>query len=204
MNRADPRAGQHRIGGLRDHRKIDRDAVALLDVAGAQDVGEFADFVVQLAIADVLRLRGTVALPDDRGLVAALVEMPVDAIPGDVEDAVLEPFDRNVAGRERRILDLAERLDPADALGLFGPESVGIAYRVRIHLLVPGLIDPGAAGPLCRHVVDLLGHHILHFAASEPVALRAVSLLPAIMRRRAMPGQGASSRTLVGPAARPR
>src|SRR6202041_1140010 len=58
--------------------------------------------------------------------------------------------------------------DPADALGVLGPESVGIADRMRIHLLVLGLIDPGAALPLRRHVVDLLGHHIL-LAASEPV-----------------------------------
>src|SRR6266704_3011175 len=54
MNCADPRAGQHRIGGFRNHRQIDGDAVAPLDVAGAQDVGEFADFVVKLPVADVL------------------------------------------------------------------------------------------------------------------------------------------------------
>src|ERR1700676_2915172 len=126
MNGADPRAGQHRVGGFRNHRKIDRDAVALLDVAGAQDVGEFADFVVQLPIGDVLRLRGAVALPDDGGLVAALVEMAVDAIPGDIEDAVLEPFDRDVAGSKGRVLDLGKRLDPAYALALFGPEAVGV------------------------------------------------------------------------------
>jgi len=54
MNRADPRAGQHRVGGFRDHRQINGDAVALLDVAGAQDVGEFANFVVKLPVGDVL------------------------------------------------------------------------------------------------------------------------------------------------------
>src|SRR5229473_4914749 len=158
MDGADPRAGQHRVGGLRNHRQIDRDAVALPDVAGAQDVGEFADFVVQLPIGDALGLRGIIALPDDGGLVAALVEMPIDAVPGDIEDAVFEPFDRNVAGREGGVLDLGEGLHPADALGLFGPEPVGIADRARIHLLVLGLIDPGALGPIRRHVVNLLGH----------------------------------------------
>ena len=49
VDRADPRAGQHRVGRFRNHRQIDGDAVALLDVAGAQDVGHPADFVVQLA-----------------------------------------------------------------------------------------------------------------------------------------------------------
>ena len=49
-----------------------------------------ADFIVQLPVGDVLGLRGVVAFPD-RGLASALVEMAVDAVPGDVEDAVLEP-----------------------------------------------------------------------------------------------------------------
>src|ERR1700682_3873211 len=121
MDSADPRAGQHRVGRLRDHRQIDRDAVALLDVAGA---------------------------PDDGGLIAALVEMPVDAVPGDVHDAVLEPFDRNIAWREGDILDLGEGLHPADALGLFGPEGVGIRYRAGIHFAVFAVVDKGALGPI--------------------------------------------------------
>src|ERR1700690_1717199 len=84
--------------------------------------------------------------------------MPVDAIPGHVEDAVLEPFDGNMAGREGGVLDLGERFHPADALALFGPEAVGIADRARVHLLVLGPVDPGALGPFGRYVVNLLGH----------------------------------------------
>ena len=84
--------------------------------------------------------------------------MPVDAIPGDIEDAVLEPFDRNVAGSERRVFDLGEGLHPVDALGLFGPETIGVAGRARIHLAIFGLIDPCALGPFRRHIVNLLGH----------------------------------------------
>ena len=94
--------------------------------------------------------RGVVALPDDRGLVAALVQMAVDAVGGDVEHAVLEPFDRDVAGREGGVLDLGEGLDPVDALGLLGPESVGVADRARIHVAVFGLVDKGALGPFGR------------------------------------------------------
>ncbi len=162
MDGADPRAGQHGVGGFRNHRKIDGDTVALHDVTGAQDVGHLADFVVQLPVGDVLRLRGVVAFPDDGGLVAAGFEMPVDAVPGHIQDAVLEPFDRDVAGRKRRVLDLVERLDPVDTLALFGPEAVGIAHRARIHLAVLGLIDKGALGPFRRYVIDFLGHVTLH------------------------------------------
>src|SRR5437899_10143462 len=84
--------------------------------------------------------------------------MAVDAVPRDIEDAVLEPFDRNVPGREGCVLDLGERLHPADALGLLGPEPVGILDRARIHLLVLGLIGPGALGPFRRHIINFLGH----------------------------------------------
>src|SRR5207253_10491116 len=84
--------------------------------------------------------------------------MAVDAVPRDIEDAVLEPFDRNVPGREGCVLDLGERLHPADALGLLGPEPVGILDRACIHLLVLGLICPGALGPFRRYIINFLGH----------------------------------------------
>ncbi len=189
VNGADPRAGQHRVGRLRDHRQIDGDAVALLDVSGAQDVGHLADFVVQLAVGDVLGLRGIVAFPDDRGLVAARVEMPVDAVPGDVEDAVLEPFDRDVPGRVGDVLDLVERLDPVDAPGLFAPEAVGILDRAVIHLAVLGVVDKGALGPFRGHIVDLLGHLSLHSSRCRRRP-QAVLIVTMIMRRGALPGQG--------------
>ncbi len=54
MDGADARAGQHGVGRFRNHRHVDGDAVALLDVAVAQNVGEAADLVVQLLIGDVL------------------------------------------------------------------------------------------------------------------------------------------------------
>ena len=110
-------------------------------------------------------------------------EMPVDAIPGDVEDAVLEPFDRNMAGREGGVLDLGERLHPVDPLALFGPEAVGIADRARIHFAVLGVIDPGALGPFGRYVVNLLGHSSPStLAAREREALQVVFIVKTIMR----------------------
>src|ERR671935_705563 len=161
MDGADARAGEHRVQRLGDHGQIDRDPVALRDVAVAQDIGEFADFVVQLAIGDVLGLRGVVTLPDDRGLIGARGEVPVDAVVGDVEDAVLEPFDRDIARAEGAVLDLARRLVPVQALGLLGPEAVRILERAGEHLLVLVRVDIGALLPLGRNVVNLLGHLLL-------------------------------------------
>ena len=71
MDGADARAGQHGVGRFRNHRQIDGDAVAFLDVAVAQDIGEAADLVVQLLIGDVLGIFRIVAFPDDGGLVAS-------------------------------------------------------------------------------------------------------------------------------------
>ncbi|CCE09981.1 hypothetical protein BRAS3843_3500009 [Bradyrhizobium sp. STM 3843] len=196
MDRADTGAGQHRIGGFRDHRQIDRDPVALADIAVAQDVGHLADFVVQLAIGNVPALRGIVALPDDRGLVAASGEMPVDAVVGGVQNAILEPFDGDVAGRERAILDLVRRLVPVDAPGLLGPEPVRIGDRAGVHLAVFRLIDEGAFRPLSRHVVDLLGHFILHTCGLQIGAAQAV-VVPT-MRPRNRARQAKTSRTFGG------
>src|ERR1700687_934859 len=54
MDRAHACAGQHGVGGFRDHRQVDRDAIALLDALALEHVGEAAHFGVQLPIGDLL------------------------------------------------------------------------------------------------------------------------------------------------------
>ncbi len=77
-------------------------------------------------------------------------------------------------GGEGDVLDLVGGLHPVDALGLFGPEAVGIADRAGIHLAVLGVVDIGALGPVRGHVVDLLGHLSLH--SLRPLAAAASRL----------------------------
>ena len=168
MDRADARAGEHRIRGFRDHRHIDGDAVALLHDAVAHDVGEAADLVVQFLIGDVLAIFRIVAFPDDRGLVGALRQVAVDAVIGGVERAVLEPLDRDVARLVGGVLHLGEGLHPADALGLLAPERVGVLDRGRVHLLVLGVVDERAALPLSRNVVNLVSDIVTPPAHSAP------------------------------------
>ena len=171
MDGADARAGEHGVGRLRDHRHVDGDAVALLDVAVAQHVGEAADLVVQLLIGDVLGILRIVAFPDDRGLIAAAVQMAVDAVVGDVGRAVLEPFDRDVGLVEGGVLDLAERLGPVDALGLLRPRTRRVGERAPVHLLVFGVVDEGALLPLGGHFVNLVRHFVIlhaHAARTRP------------------------------------
>jgi hypothetical protein len=43
---AQPRAGQHRLQRLGDHRHVDDDAVALFDALGAQGAGQRRDAVL--------------------------------------------------------------------------------------------------------------------------------------------------------------
>ena len=93
---------------------------------------------------------GRVAFPDDRGLVGALGQMAIDAIVGGVGLAVLVPIDRDVMRIPRDVADLGVGLEPVDALALVAPEAVGVLDRALVHLLVAGLVDPGALGPVRR------------------------------------------------------
>ena len=158
MNGADARAREDRVGRFRNHRHVDGDAIALLDVAVTQHVGEAADFVVQFAKGDLLRFFRIVAFPYDGDLVTARMQMPVDAIVGGVGDAILEPFDRDVVLGEGCILDLGKRFHPMNALGLLGPERVGILERGRVHVAVFGVVDEGALLPNRWNVINLFAH----------------------------------------------
>ena len=51
MRRADPRTGQHGDDQFGNHRHVDGDAVARFDAQLLQDIGEAADFAVQILIA---------------------------------------------------------------------------------------------------------------------------------------------------------
>ena len=141
VDRADPRAGEHRVGGFGDHRQVDRDRVAFLDALVLEDVGEAADVLVKLLVGDIFGITRLVALEDDRGLVAALLEMAVDAVHRDVGDAVLVPFDRDLVGIIRAVHHFGKRLDPVDPLAVLAPEGVRVVKRGLVHLLIFGLVD---------------------------------------------------------------
>ena len=177
MHRADARARQHGVGGLGDHRQVDGDAVALLDAVGLEHVGELADALVQLAVGDLLVVGGVVALPDDRDLVGARLQVPVDAVGRDVERAVLVPFDRDVVGRVGGVLDLGVGLDPVDALAHLAPEPVRVLDRALVHRQILLVVDPGPGRPLGGYVVDL----VRHGASSRPAARTGVCVAPIIV-----------------------
>src|SRR6266851_4070112 len=131
--RPDPRAGQHGHRKLRDHRHIDRDAVALPDAEGLQSVGGARRLVEELLVGDgpgVARL----ALP----VVGDLrpppgVHMAVEAVLRDVELAAAEPL----GVRRLPLENLGKRLPPGESARLLRPEGLEVARRTLVDTGVP-------------------------------------------------------------------
>src|SRR5690606_32049077 len=118
----DARAGQHGHRRFRDHRHVDGHYIATVHVLAAQGVGKLAHLLVQLAIGDLAVLGRVVTLPDDRYLIATGFQVAVQAVGGEIEGAIGEPLDIDKVVVEGGLLDLVERLDPVDALGLLATE----------------------------------------------------------------------------------
>ena len=136
MHGTDAGAGQHGVKRFGDHRHVERHAVALGNTDLLQLVGHAADMIVQLAIGDRGMKTGIIAFPDQRDIITALGEMAVDAIVGDVENAVSEPFDRQFVGIPVDVRNLRRGLDPVEAAQFLGPEGFGFLNGTTITLLV--------------------------------------------------------------------
>lgn len=124
VDRTNTGTGQHGHHGLGDHRHVDGDHVTTVHVLATQGVGELADLLVQFTVSDVAVFGRVVAFPDDGQLITALFEVAVQAVGGNVQSAVGEPFDIDVVVVKGGLLDLGERFDPVDTLGLLAPEAV--------------------------------------------------------------------------------
>jgi hypothetical protein len=143
----DPRAGKHGDGSLGNVRKINEHPRSLLAAIALEDVGEDADFAMQLLVGQNTPVAGF-AFPDDRRLVAARTgKMTIEAIFRDIELAADKPF------RERQapIEDSGPFFAPEQFGGLFRPKFLRRFDRFRIQLLVLGEgLDMGAFDKLLR------------------------------------------------------
>ena len=153
---ADARAREHRDCCLGNHRQVDRDAIAFLHAQAAQRVAEPADPVIQLAISDARRFIRVVAFVDERRLVAALRQVTIEAVVGNVQLAVVEPADAEVTRIETDILDLRVRLHPVEPSSHAAPERLRVIHRLGVRLLVILLAKSGLRGERCRHFVEWL------------------------------------------------
>src|SRR3546814_7245816 len=134
MDRADPRAGEHRHRRLQDHRQVESDAVALLHAERFEAVRHANDLGMKLTIRKAPRHARRVGLPQERDLVGPLGQMSVDAIVAEVEDAVLVPA--YVDRIERPIAGLGRRYEPIEQIGRAHPEHVRFLNRMAIERLI--------------------------------------------------------------------
>ena len=93
MNRTDTCTREHRVSRLKDHRQIDRDTITLLHTQLFQHIGKAANMLVKLVICDRFRNARVIPLPDNSRLVAARLQMAVNAVIADIEFAIFIPAD---------------------------------------------------------------------------------------------------------------
>ncbi len=78
MHRPNARAGKACNQKFGNHRHVNDNAIAFLKAARFQDIGELADFGMELAIGELVVLAGFVAFPKDRVLIAAFGEVSIE------------------------------------------------------------------------------------------------------------------------------
>ncbi len=160
MNCTDAGAGQHGIGRLRNHRHVDGDAVTFLDAMFFHDVRQAANLVVELVIRDLLVDVRIIAFPDDGGPLTMSFQVTVDAVVGNIGQAVFKPLDGDLT-LEGGILDLCVGLEPVNALAMLAPELVRVfnAFLVPFQVLV--LVDQRARLHCLLHRIDFFRHAFL-------------------------------------------
>ena len=79
MNGANPCAGQHGDGRFHDHGQIDANPVALFHAKLPHGISQFADARMQFAVGHLGIRRRVIAFPQDRHLITARRQMPIEA-----------------------------------------------------------------------------------------------------------------------------
>ena len=134
VNGPDAGARQHGDGSLGNERHVDKDTIPLLDSVALEDIGEFADFAVKLAIGqDALLPR--LPLPDNRRLIGpGCLKMTVEAVVRGIDLPANEPL----GIRNFPIEHLAPFLEPVKFVSLTSPEFVGLVEGFGMKLPVLG------------------------------------------------------------------
>ena len=131
--RTDPGTGQHGDGQFRDHRHVERNAVACFDSQFFHAVGEFRDLPVQILVCQY-SLIARFAFPDDCRLVLPPgSQVAIDAVVAGVRRAADEPLCVRHVSFER----LVKVFEPVQVLASqIAPESRRIVLRPVPHLFI--------------------------------------------------------------------
>jgi len=163
--RADPSAGQHGDGQLRDHGHVDGDSVTRAHTKLLERVSGLLHLAMEVGERQRPFVTG-LADPVEGDLVAVPgLDVPIDAVLRDVELAALEPL------RERRLPGErpGERLVPAQLLpGQVRPE--GLVVGIRGHIEVRTSVGLGLELRARRECLPL-AHEILDLRATASGAL---------------------------------
>ena len=156
MGGTDASAGEHRNGGLWNHRHVEGHQIAFADAHGLQGVGGFAHLGMELAISETAHVSG-LPFPDQRGLLSlGPLEMSIEAVVRQVGGAPFKPAGER---RFRPIENRVERLEPMQlTTGCLPPEPIGIRGRRLRH----GAVSLQTADACCScHLRRRLKHPLL-------------------------------------------
>jgi hypothetical protein len=166
VDRPDARTGQDADGQFGDHGQIKGDHIALFDAVVFEHVGKLAHFGVQRLVGELLALAGVVALPDERDLFPAFLQVPVQAVVRDVQRGIGEPADGQIIGRTAviEVRHLVPLFEPGHLLvGNLTPEPIRVIDRCPPHLLILIVTaDDGFFPEVFGYRVDLHELHICH------------------------------------------
>ena len=113
--------------GLRYHRHVDDDPVALADAEALQNAGKLRDLVAQFAVGVLADGVGDRAVIDQRGLIGATaLYVAVQGVVAGVDDATGEPPIEWLVGVIEYLVPL---LVPMDRFRRFAPKALGVFDR---------------------------------------------------------------------------
>ena len=135
MDRAQPRAGEHRDHAFDHHRHVQRDPRALGHAHRLERIGHAHDLAMKIGVGQRADFAvGLVGLEDERSLARPVGQMPVDCIVTQVERAVGEPLD--IDRVKRPFAAFGGGIDPVEPLRLLKPEPVRVGQRAGVIRLV--------------------------------------------------------------------
>ena len=145
VDSADTHRRQHGEDRFRNHRHVNQDTVAFLDILALQDGGHALDFALQFGPGVNTFFVGFGRNVNQRTIIRTLGSVTIHRVVAEVSLTVHEPFDE---GWTRKITDLGERLFPLDQLCLLGPEIIAVFDGTLMKILILAHSSSASSGLL--------------------------------------------------------
>lgn len=129
VNGTDTGTGEKSHNGFRNHGKVDRDSVTLLDTPLLQDPGNAGDFAEELAVGNDAALIRLIGLVDDRDLIRVLDGMTIHAVERGIQATFDEPGIVSILERPD-VRGLEVFVESEQLTGHAGPERVRATDRL--------------------------------------------------------------------------